>query len=326
VQAGKTRIFHTLPFDYQILLRMYFGDFISFLQNSSDEIEIAIGINPDSKDWTRLYKQLTKFGTDTCIAGDFGAFDSSVSSQIAGCISWMANEFYADSCENENIRIFLLEMLFERYHLVEDIIHYRGTGNPSGQVMTAPLNSLFVMIFYRCCFEDLTLKSTTEFRDYVSLKVYGDDNIAGIAPSIVDVFNMTLISAWFKTKGLELTMADKSSHIISLSNISQVTFLKRSFVPHTDGYVRAPFDKEDIWAELRYSFVDANNGSDLSQIATNVQRSHFHFGRQCFDLNKKQIITVFSESGITLSHHLLKDYEEIWKDMYVDGVLPYWNL
>jgi hypothetical protein len=125
------------------------------------------------------------------------------------------------------------------------------SGQPSGQPLTVEMNSIVNSILVRMAFftimkRDYPRIKNPNFRDYVRLAVYGDDNVMGIHDDI-PLFNHTTIQAVFASWGIQYTMADKEADSIPYLSISEISFLKRSFVRHEQlDSIVAPIEEESL--------------------------------------------------------------------------------
>jgi hypothetical protein len=68
-----------------------------------------------------------------------------------------------------------------------------------------------------------------EFRRYVNLISYGDDNALSVHPNAPEAFNQEGITQALAELGLTYTDESKSGKTYIFRNLSEITFLKRSF-------------------------------------------------------------------------------------------------
>lgn len=176
VMAGKTRLFSTSPVDFLILGRIYFGNFISYIQSRAATHPIAVGIDAHSIHWTMLRDRLSK--TDkSVIAGDFSNWDGLMPAFMVDIVTEYINEWYDDGETNAHVRKLLMEHITQPYRINGKFIYQTQDGNTSGNFFTTILNSLVNMSQnYVVLTRDLGL-TINEFNQVV----YGDDNIITIA-------------------------------------------------------------------------------------------------------------------------------------------------
>jgi hypothetical protein len=104
--------------------------------------------------------------------------------------------------------------------------------NPSGQNLTAHLNSICNSLLLRMGFFAITGK-TDGFRKFVHAFTYGDDLISGVHPEI-SLFNHVSYAGFLREMDIEFTMPDKESDPVPFMHMSDVDFLKRKSVFHTE--------------------------------------------------------------------------------------------
>lgn len=75
VDQGKTRLFAAGPAHFTILTRRWVLPFLAHLMYQRIDNSFAVGINPLSLEWTRLYHHLLRSGRQYNSAGDFKNFD-----------------------------------------------------------------------------------------------------------------------------------------------------------------------------------------------------------------------------------------------------------
>jgi len=196
------------PFDLSVVLRQYMGHFMAHCQHSFATGEIALGLNPDSEDWTLLFQHLTEVGWDF-ICGDFKSYDASLATQIAAVVVIVINDFYDDSEENKRIRETLIYTIFNSTHMMDNLVFELKQGNCSGNALTTFINCLFNMFFMRYVYFCKVSKDLTLFNYYIRLKVLGDDNLSNVAKDIRELFNMVTIEEVLKPIGVTYTSASK---------------------------------------------------------------------------------------------------------------------
>lgn len=250
VDAKKTRGFKGGPGAWQVIVRRVMLPFVKIFQENPFLFEGAPGMNCNSHSWKKLYEYGTKFGIDRCIAGDFGAFDAHMLANLILMIFRLILVPIFQFCECEPWMICCLYCIAEdvAFHICDvqgDIMMFFG-GNPSGWALTVILNCLANSVYMRIVFVHVAPDGihVDEFHIFIMLMTYGDDNMMN---SSVDWFNHTVIVNTLAQYGIEYTMADKKSESRPFINISEITFLKRSFVPVDGGdRVACPLAWESI--------------------------------------------------------------------------------
>lgn len=121
---------------------------------------------------------------------------------------------------------------------VLNVLYTVCCGIPSGSPITAPLNSivnsLYIRLMWLRIFEHNSLYFSLEsFNANCTIVTYGDDVIASVTDECVESFNIQTLSENFATYGITFTDARKTGVIVPyLTDISEVWFLSRCFVPH----------------------------------------------------------------------------------------------
>ncbi len=243
VDEGKTRVFSNGPMHYNIAFRQYFMAGLAHIRHNRIYNGIGVGINVWSNEWNFLANYLTA-NSKTMIDGDFSNYDGTLSDQIMWEAFEVLHSLYDDGPENYKIRYNLWYYACFATRLVRDKVYTCTHSLPSGFPATAEVNSIYQLIAFRCIFLKLArihapaYANMAAFNKMVRLIIYGDDNIVSISEEIIDWFNMESIKEAFATYlNMTYTNPQKTSEIVLKKDLSQVSFLKRSFRrPTVDGY------------------------------------------------------------------------------------------
>lgn len=101
---------------------------------------------------------------------------------------------------------------------------------PSGHPATSVINSLYNLTIFNMVWTDIMgVAMASRFWEFVSICVYGDDNILNIDPRVIDRFNQSTISAAMAKRGMTYTSETKTALVADTRPLSEVTFLKRGF-------------------------------------------------------------------------------------------------
>lgn len=248
---GKTRLISSAPLVYTILFRMYFLPFLAAIQHTRIRNGIAVGINPYTE-WNYLAEHMQTKGPH-CVAGDFGGFDSSEQPQVHWAILKNINDWFNDGPINARVReVLWLEVVHSR-HLgglrgTLDTVYQWNKSLPSGHPATSVINSLYNLTVFNMCWTDVMGKhAASEFWDNVAMVVYGDDNIANIAPAAIPKFNQLSLEKSMAKFGMVYTTEDKHECVHASRTLAEISFLKRGFrkEPLINQYV-GPQDLESI--------------------------------------------------------------------------------
>lgn len=251
VNKGKTRVFEMSNMTFTLVFRRYFGDFMAALTEQKIENEISVGTNPYSSDWDRIYRRVMSKG-GKIIAGDFSDYDGSQLLIVHRAICKKINEWYDDGSRNAQVRTILWEEICNSFVLFKGHVIQQGHSQPSGNPITVFLNSIYNSMAMRFCWlvcEKVAFESgfidKTEgligYHKHVVFNNYGDDNIGGIDDYAIRFFNQETITAAMRLLGLTYTDEAKTGEVKPFREISEVAFLKRSFVPSDIG-VLAPLE------------------------------------------------------------------------------------
>ena len=152
----------------------------------------------------------------------------------------MINEWYDDGEENAQIRRSLWMNICHAIHINGNVVYSCTHSQPSGCPITAILNSIYnliiIRIAYLICAEDnfketgVDLRSLYYFNLFVAMVAYGDDNLIAICDTIISWFNQISITKALAQVGHEYTDEAKTGLIVPIRDLSEVAYLKRSFV------------------------------------------------------------------------------------------------
>jgi len=316
VDAVKTRVFEAGPMDYTIAVRKYYLGFIDNIMRNKIDNEVCVGINSYSMEWNKLAQHLSKHGQHV-IAGDFSNFDGSLLQEILWEIPKIVNDWYDDGEENARIRNVLFAEIANSFSLVNGVIIQKTHSQPSGNPLTVIVNSLFNQIVMRMAYLILKKKRGDpmfcDFKQFVALATYGDDNAANISSKIIEWFNQATITEALATFGLTYTDEAKSGKVVESRRLGDINFLKRSFRLNEDGIYVAPLDIDVV--------RDMTNWVKGSQIK-NATRRNIEGALMEFALHGKEVYAHESKllAAADAKHDLgvrFPSYAE-WDDFYAD--------
>jgi hypothetical protein len=249
VESGKTRVFVTMPLDYNIVFRKYFLGFTAHIMENNTKLEPAIGINPHSIDWQMMLERFEEVGdadSISYVAGDFGTYDGNMHGQLIQAVVKLVNDWYNDSKQNKLARETLIKDIWSPVHVNGKTLYRVFHGNPSGNPFTAVMNSIVNTFYMRYCFITLGKPygyGLSSYHMFVRAKSYGDDNLLSVNNKVAHFYNQIEISKLLALHGVEYTSASKEEVETPFTHRDQITFLKRSFAWHSDlGRVTAPLD------------------------------------------------------------------------------------
>jgi hypothetical protein len=231
--AGKTRLFSGVPFILLNLFRRYFGEFMSDFFSLNLKVGSAIGINPYSGQWDEMARSLMKFNsTDnekSIAAGDYSKYDAHLQPSILQGVLDIILAWYGDSdVEANNIRSQLWAEIVNSRHVSNNEVFEWFSSMPSGNPMTAIINTMANNIIIRLCWIDVGLDILL-FNTKVFFVSLGDDHVFSVSCEYREIFNEVTLTSAMKNVGFVYTSELKIISTIPFRDITQVEFLKRSF-------------------------------------------------------------------------------------------------
>jgi hypothetical protein len=288
-KLGKTRVFAGAPVAWSIVNRKYTLSFIRLLQSNQYIFECACGIVCQSPEWEVLKMYLTHHGSDRLVAGDFSKFDKRMCAeiiQLAFDIIIAVCEASGNYSEQDLLVIAGIgkDTAFAWMNFNGDLVSFFGS-NPSGHPLTVIINSLVNSLYMRYCFSKLTNRDPQDFKKYVNLMTYGDDNIMNVSSETPE-FNHTAIQSCLKNVGIGYTMADKEADSIPYIHIDACSFLKRTWRYDSDfGMHVAPLDSDSI-EKMLMTWVRSKTISAQEQciaVISSAVMEYAFYGREIFE-------------------------------------------
>jgi hypothetical protein len=252
--CAKTRLISACPLELLILYRMYFGTYVVFCQKNRINNGFATGVNCYSNEWEMIAHKLKSVGADIG-AGDYSTFDGSEKNQVHKMILNIIDRFYNASERDINIRHVLWLELINSKHIAGNKIYAWLCSLPSGHPLTTLINNHYNHIAFRLVWLHVHSNdplSLVSFREHVYLITLGDDNVFSVSKTKIHIFNESILEECMPMFGLTYTNETKSGASHVSRDITEVTFLKRSFryEPILDRYV-APLNL-DVILEMPY--------------------------------------------------------------------------
>ncbi len=309
VKVGKTRVFEQPPLEFTLLIRKYFGAFLNWLKRKPGCVtHSAIGIDKEER-WKEFYIQL-KLKGDKGFDVDYSNYDGSVSTQAFDFFRGVCNAYYGD---NSAVRDGLLCVLQNAWIIVGDFLVFTEQGNKSGNPMTDVFNSITNVFIIYVSYLDGRVRSGLSFTlDYferdIACLTYGDDVLVVADDDTLSYFNRVSVAECAASMGYVVTSANKSSQIIPVDRLEDLSFLKSRFVP--DGQiVLAPMPLEVALRELQ--FIKKRNVDDARvqrDIIANALRFVAHVGRDdvhrlCEQLRDCGVVTEFDYDEFIMELH-----------------------
>lgn len=323
IKMKKTRVFSGAPVDWSIVVRKYALSLIRVIQRNRFTFEAAPGTIAQSFEWHEIYEYLTKFGKDKIVAGDYAAFDKSMSAKIMYAAFQVMHNILATRYNEEELRVFdciAVDTTFALTDFNGDLIQFHGS-NPSGHPLTVIINSIANSLYMRYCYAVLSgTNSAKNFKKHVSLMTYGDDNIMGVSVD-APFFNHTDIVRALSEIGVKYTMADKEAQSVPYIHIDQASFLKRTwrFDSDVNAYL-CPIEHASI-EKMLMVWVRSRTISKKEQciaILSSAHREYFFYGKQRFEDESRYIHNLINklDLGLYYESSLFQSYSELRKQFW----------
>lgn len=247
IEEFRTRVICGSPLDLTYLTRKYFGSFISLFYATRNFTESSVGIDVFSKQWGHMIEKLYK-KSDVGFDGDFRGFDTSMHSQFVHAFYKHVDKWYKDNDpnwtkEDSVVRFILCMELMNTLELVGNSLYRSHHGNPSGNVLTTVMNTMYAQWLIRMGYVSIMgtgksdpahrandLGGLAGFRKNVGLEVYGDDHIVAVSRKASE-FNALTFGKWLGEHDIGYTPAVKNTELSSVNrDIVSLTFLSCSTV------------------------------------------------------------------------------------------------
>jgi hypothetical protein len=299
IAIKKTRGFMGGPAAWQFVYRQQLLSFVRIFQLHPHLFEGAPGMNTNSCQWRHLYEYITKFGVDRMIAGDYAKFDKRMSPLfILAAFDIIIAILKKAGRPDEDIlavKCMAHDVAYPLTDVQGDFVEFFGS-NPSGHALTVIINCLVNSLYMRYCFYMLNPEHTVaNFKDYVALITYGDDNAQGVSEK-APWYNHTSISKLLAEFDVVYTMADKESESVPYINIDDVSFLKRRFVVDGDRMC-CPLEWASI-DKMLTSCVASRSVCPEEQAIQSIRSAvgeFYQYGRETFEENVKKMKNIVKE-------------------------------
>lgn len=315
---GSTRKFSGVPYIYLLLLRKYFGSFMVFAKEGRIKNSMCSGINAYSNEWTEVVEYLSEFTptgkTVQVGAGDFSAFDGHQLIPIHQGILYIINQWYTTHGlgKNNHIRSRLYNGILNSLHVSDGMLFYILGNMSSGVFGTTTFNSMYNAILFRLAFRSVARDEI--FDDHVRVVTFGDDNIFSVSDHYAKIFNELSMPKLMSQFGQVYTREDKGNAVVPLRDISEIDFLKRSFIfdKTLDRYV-APL-KLEVILEIPYWTKKGSRDDQITidNVAAALRELSLH-DRKVFDLYSPQMreALMFAYPGCKLPDDILRTYDDL---------------
>ncbi len=325
IEQGKIRIFTGAPVDWSIAVRMLLLSFVKVFQEHPFIFEGFPGCVAQSLEWERIREYLTQFSTERMIAGDYGKFDKKMLAlfiinafiairRVLKAAGWSETELLMVACVAEDIAYAVV-------NFNGDLVAFFGS-NPSGHPLTVILNCIVNSLYMRYCYFVLNPDGEcSSFKENVALATYGDDNAMGVSEK-VPWFNHTALVSVLAQIGVEYTMADKGAESVPYIDISNVSFLKRTWRWDSEiGAFVCPLEEQSIHKMLCLGVAGKSLSPEMRMVTVMVGAVNewFWYGKERFESERKFLRDLISE------FHLEPEYELVPFPTWSELVRRFWR-
>nr|UUW20911.1 MAG: RNA-dependent RNA polymerase [Xiaogan marna-like virus 1] len=334
VSAGKLRVFLSGAGDWSFVVRKYFLSTVKLIQENPFIFEASPGCAAQSAEWEEYYEYLTKFGYDRLVAGDYGKFDKKMAAYLILKAFWILIQLHkaAGWTDEQCLPLWCIaeDTAYAFCNFGGDLVQFFGS-NPSGHPLTVIINCLVNALYMRYCFVNLAPKEfetgihqtgdrtydiARNFKKFVALLTYGDDNTMGVSRE-TPWFCHTSIQRVLATIGVEYTMADKESESVPYIHIRDVSYLKRRWRWDEDiQAVVCPLEEASIKKMLTWCLPSGEESPEfhMASVMVSAINEWFWYGRETFEHERAWLIKLAQANGI-LQELMYKGFPT-WEQLY----------
>lgn len=326
----KVRVFQAANMTLQLGMRQYYLPFARFLSQHPLLSECAVGINAHGPEMHQLYKHIRKHGRHRGYAGDYSKYDLRMPAQLI----YAAFQILIDLSEGfpgfteadrDIMRVLATEIACPMTAFNGDLIQFIGS-NPSGQNLTAYINSIVNSLLHRCAFFQ-KFGAKYDFRMYVSLITYGDD-YAGSVSIWLKYGNLDFV-AFCASVGMVVTAPDKASKITQYMDCDKMDFLKRK--PRWDSELKhymGALDEMSIYKSLHCNLRSKTETREnvAASTCTSALAEWFLHGREVYEDRAAKLRLVAQDNnisalvvGLDLTYD---DRKDRWIKKYLTSAAP----
>lgn len=253
-EAGKSRIFFAASTHTQLLVRKYLLTTLRYFCTQSETTECCVGINPHSKQWSKIMDYFNEFKGKKFMALDMANFDIltptaliEAALDIIITVPMLTHNF--NEGDINALHVIKHEILHAVVDFNGDVAIVDGI-IPSGINLTSILGSVANSLYYRCAFRLIRGPTKFSFKSAVKLLTFGDDSIAKVHNRAGDINMQSIIKALGEC-GIKCTTGKKDGDTSLYYKLEDLVFLKRAFRYDRDfGCYVGMLDKISIFKSL----------------------------------------------------------------------------
>lgn len=300
-KLGSTRIFCMSSIYNTIPVRQNFLHFAAAYTANRFNLQHAVGVSRNGKEWSRLVAYLAEVSLDNIVTLDYSNFGpgyNALANAAGHEIITKWTKKHVKGVNDIEMRV-LGEEHYNSMHAMGDLIYKQYSGGPSGDALTVVknglVNEIYILLAWKAIMKDFAKEQQTPlytlFRENVRLIVYGDDLIMSVSDLIKEKFNGITIQEYFSTKGIVATDALKTGEKVAYTSILEATFLKSGFKPHPTrkGMWLAPIDEDTVEETPKWIRKCPNWDEATIQNAEAALRDSFGLGPKRFNEIKEKL-------------------------------------
>lgn len=317
----KVRVFQAANMTLQLGMREYFLPFARFLSQHPFVSECAVGVNAHSKEMDQMFRHIRKHGKRRGYAGDYSKYDLRMPAQLIYAAFHVLIELsklcpdYTDE-DRDVMRVLATEVACPMTAFNGDLLQFIGS-NPSGQNLTAYINSIVNSLLHRCAFFE-KMGMSLSFQDYVALITYGDD-YAGSVKLWANYNNLDFVD-FCARHDMVVTSPDKETVMPRYMDCDAIDFLKRR--PRYDselGVLMGALDESSIFKSLHCNLKSKTETPEnvAASTCSSALCEWFLHGRAVYEDRVSKLRRVAEETGISARVHGLNWSYEDRKQMWI---------
>lgn len=295
VAVGSTRLFSGCPFSYFVAFRRYFGAFCLWYMKNRIGNGSFIGGNPYSTEWNSLAERLINKSPNNIGAGDHEKYDGSQKPVIHLLILDDINRWYNDGPVNNLIRSILWMEIYNSRHIVDGVIYEWLSALPSGHPFTIIINTIYNHIISRYVWLR-SVGSLIEYDHETYVISVGDDITYSTTDEYTEKFNDIAFAKYAAELGMVYTNETKSGEMVARRSLTEIEFLKRSFVFDVrEGVWIAPLRLQSILKMIDWTKRKHKNAIVASNVVVAIKELSLH-ERPVFEHYSEMIKVAFKTS------------------------------
>ncbi len=319
IKSQKTRVFTSCPIDWCLVVRKWTLPIIRVIQRNRFIFEAQPGIVAQSTDWEELHKYLCSKGPNY-FAGDYENYDKRLPPALMRAGFQIMRNLAEAAGQHEMSKMIACicsDSIYPFMVYKSEVIQAFGS-LPSGVPVTAILNSLVGSLIMRYAYAVLKKEhnlpcDASDFKRYVALVTYGDDNAAGVSNQR-KWFNHVNVSRVLRDQlDLVYTMADKEAESVPFIDIEDVTFLKRSFRWDSDyKAILGPLDPASLFKMLTQWIPSktVSQEQQMESVAMSCMREAAFHGKETYEFYRRSLREILEKNNIPVRDGLVfPDYD-----------------